>query len=86
LGNIIGSNIFNILGIAGVTALVSPIPIPAAIVRLDVWVMLAASALLIAFAASGRGISRKQGAVLFVCYGFYLATQFSPGIRAALGL
>ncbi|XWN31634.1 MAG: calcium/sodium antiporter [Devosia sp.] len=86
LGNIIGSNIFNILGIAGVTALVSPIPIPPAIVRLDVWVMVAASVLLIAFAASGRGISRMQGAVLFLCYIAYLATQFSPGIRATLGL
>ncbi len=55
LGNIIGSNIFNILGIGGATALVTRVPIPAQIIALDVWVMLGSAALLILFAAFGRG-------------------------------
>jgi len=43
LGNIIGSNIFNLLGILGTTALYRPIAVPAEIVSFDAWVMLAAS-------------------------------------------
>jgi hypothetical protein len=42
-GNVIGSNIYNILGILGITALVRPIPIPPQIAELDVWIMLAAT-------------------------------------------
>ncbi|MEM0907037.1 MAG: calcium/sodium antiporter [Pseudomonadota bacterium] len=86
LGNIIGSNIFNIMGIAGATALVAEVPIPRQIVRLDVWVMLAAAALLVAFAAKGRGIDRREGAILLASYGLYLFLQFSPAARRALGL
>ncbi|MCF3933649.1 calcium/sodium antiporter [Acuticoccus sp. M5D2P5] len=86
LGNVIGSNIFNILGIAGATAIVTPIPIPAQIIDLDVWVMLLSAVLLVAFAATGRGISRREGAILVVCYGLYLGLQFSPTARAFIGI
>ncbi|MGE0255757.1 MAG: calcium/sodium antiporter [Alphaproteobacteria bacterium] len=86
LGNVVGSNIFNILGIAGVTALVKPIPIPAEIVRFDVWVMLAAALLLVVFAVSGWRITRREGAVLLAGYVAYLVVQFAPGVRGALGL
>ncbi|WMS44162.1 calcium/sodium antiporter [Acuticoccus sp. MNP-M23] len=86
LGNIIGSNIFNILGIGGATALVTRVPIPPQIVQLDVWVMLGAAALLIVFASIGRGISRAEGAILVVCYGLYLALQFSPVLRGFIGV
>ncbi|MEM6761635.1 MAG: calcium/sodium antiporter [Pseudomonadota bacterium] len=79
LGNIIGSNIFNILGIAGAAALVTRVPIPPQIIALDVWVMLGASILLIIFAMTGRGISRWQGATLLACYVVYLGLQFAPG-------
>lgn len=44
LGNVIGSNIFNILSILGITALIKPIPIPAEILQFDLWIMIAASA------------------------------------------
>jgi cation:H+ antiporter len=85
-GNVVGSNIFNILGIAGTTALVSPIPIPAQILAFDIWAMLAATAALIAFAVTGWRVTRTEGAVLLAAYAAYLAVQLHPGLRGALGL
>lgn len=85
-GNIVGSNIFNILGIGGATAAVSPITIPGEIIRLDIWVMLAATFLLVGFATTGWRITRAEGAVFVLAYAAYLLVQFSPGIRRAFGL
>ncbi|MEM8948093.1 MAG: calcium/sodium antiporter [Pseudomonadota bacterium] len=67
-GNVIGSNIFNSLGIFGATALVQPIDVPGEIAGFDVWVMLGATALLLIFATTGWRISRREGAVLLVGY------------------
>lgn len=78
LGNIVGSNLFNILGILGATALVHPIPVPPQIAQVDIWVMLGATAALILFAITGGGLSRREGAALLAAYAGYivwLATQ-----------
>lgn len=72
LGNVVGSNIFNILGILGVTALVRPLPVPLEILRLDLWVMLAATALLALAARTGWRVSRREGALLLALYGAYI--------------
>ncbi len=72
-GNIVGSNIYNVFGILGVTALVHPIPVPPEILALDIWVMLAATAALTAAAVTGWRISRREGAVMLAAYGAYLA-------------
>ena len=72
IGNIIGSNIFNVLGILGVTALVEPMDVPPAIAGLDIWAMLAATAALVIFAATGGRLSRGEGGVLLLGYGAYL--------------
>ena len=72
IGNIIGSNIFNVLGILGVTALVEPMDVPPAIAGLDIWAMLAATAALVIFAATGGRLSRGEGGVLLLVYGAYL--------------
>jgi cation:H+ antiporter len=72
LGNILGSNIYNILAIAGVTALIAPTAIPQPIVRFDSLVMLAVSILLLVFARTGNRITRGEGVVLLGCYGWYL--------------
>ncbi len=74
LGNIVGSNIFNILGILGATALVKPIPIPSQIVAYDNWVMLGASLLLIGACVTQWRISRAEGAVMLGLYGAYIVT------------
>ncbi|WP_224816803.1 calcium/sodium antiporter [Hasllibacter sp. MH4015] len=72
LGNVIGSNIFNILGILGITALVQPLAVPAEILRLDIWVMCAAAVLLVLFARTGWRVSRREGAILLLAYAVYL--------------
>jgi cation:H+ antiporter len=77
-GNIIGSNIYNILGILGITAIIKPIDVPPQIVQLDIWVMLGTAALLLIFARSKWVISRVEGGVLlalYVAYAAFLATQ-----------
>jgi len=72
LGNIIGSNIFNILGILGTTALVAPLTIPARLVVYDVWVLLGVTAALLIFAMTRARITRAEGAVFLVLYAGYL--------------
>ncbi len=72
LGNVLGSNIYNILGIGGATALIAPTPIPAAIVAYDVWVMLGVSVLLLLLARTGWRIGRREGAGLLALYVVYV--------------
>ncbi|MBX3174511.1 MAG: calcium/sodium antiporter [Gemmatimonadaceae bacterium] len=72
LGNVIGSNIFNILGILGVTAMVRPLTVSAPILHGDLWWMLGLSLLLFPIMRSKGEITRFEGAVLLVAYGTYL--------------
>ncbi|WP_420566126.1 calcium/sodium antiporter [Thalassobaculum sp.] len=71
-GNIVGSNIYNILGIGGMTALVAPGAVPAEIVGFDNLVMVGVSVLMMAFAYTGLRIGRREGALLLAGYGTYL--------------
>jgi cation:H+ antiporter len=71
LGNIVGSNIYNILGILGLTGLIRPIEVPAEIAAFDIWVMLGVTALLIVQLRSGWRLSRIEGAVLVALYAAY---------------
>lgn len=71
-GNIVGSNIYNVLGIGGATALMAPGPVPAELVRFDNLVMIGVSIALVVFAWSGLRINRWEGAALLAGYGGYL--------------
>jgi cation:H+ antiporter len=71
-GNIIGSNIYNILGIGGVTALISPSQVPPQIAGFDNIVMVAVSALVVVLAYTGRRLARWEGAVLVAGYIVYV--------------
>ena len=73
LGNIVGSNIFNILFILGATATVQPLTVPYAAVAPDLWVMLALSLLLVPFLITGSRLGRREGGVLLALYGVYVA-------------
>lgn len=73
LGNVIGSNMFNLLGIIGVAGLVGPMPVPETLLRLDLWVMLGASLLLVPFVLMGRDITRGVGVAFSAVYLTYLA-------------
>ena len=72
IANMIGSNIFNILGILGVTALVGPVPVAPAVVRVDLWWMLGTTVLLLPLLYSGKRLSRVEGGALLAAYGAYL--------------
>jgi len=77
VGNILGSNIFNLLGILGVSALLQPLPVHARILHFDQWIMLGTSVLLLLFLYTGRRLSRAEGAMLLVGYGFYVWLSFT---------
>ncbi len=72
LGNVIGSNIFNLLAIIGVSSLLGAVPIEPSFLEFDLWVMLAASLFLAPFVLAGYRISRITGAVLFTLYIAYV--------------
>ena len=72
LGNVIGSNLFNLLGIMGIAVLVGPVPVEPSFLRKDLWVMLAATLLLVPFVFLGRDITRPWGMVLSGLYAAYL--------------
>lgn len=72
VANVIGSNIFNVLGIVGTTALILPLPVPDEIITRDDWWMLGISFLLFPLMRSGMRISRLEGTVLLACFVGYL--------------
>ncbi len=76
LGNVLGSNVFNLLGIIGVAGLVGTIPVPAEMLQIDLWVMLAASLLLGVFIAMRRDIGRGWGLALLLLYAAYVVSLF----------
>jgi len=77
VGNVVGSNIFNVLFILGVTALISPVGVSHDVMVRDVPVMLAVAALSLPLMATGKKITRIEGGLLFAAYGGYLAGLLS---------
>jgi cation:H+ antiporter len=71
-GSIVGSNLYNILGILGATALVHPIAIPNDIGIVDWSVLVGSAVLLMAFALTARRLTRLEGVALLGAYGLYL--------------
>lgn len=72
LGNVVGSNIFNILAILGITSVVAPLPAPPQMLHLDLWVMLGSSLLLGPFLFRGWPMTRLVGFGLLALYAIYL--------------
>lgn len=77
VGNILGSNIFNLLGILGLSALLQPLPVSDRILQFDQWVMLGASFILLIFLYTGRRLSRVEGGILLIGYGAYIYLSFT---------
>jgi cation:H+ antiporter len=80
LGNVIGSNIFNVLFILGLSALIVPLAIGSQLIRVDVPLMIGASILTLVFALDGH-IGRLDGAILFTGLLFYIGFQIRQGMR-----
>ncbi|MEM0909056.1 MAG: calcium/sodium antiporter [Pseudomonadota bacterium] len=75
LGNVLGSNVYNTIGIGGITALVAPIPVSDSMRFFDVPMMVLISIVLIVVVATGRRVSRWEGAVLLLLYTGYIGYQ-----------
>ena len=78
LGNIIGSNIFNVFGILGLTALIKPLEVPDAMLGLNMWAFIGSAVVFVALAALMGRLTRPVGAVFLVAYAGYLLALF-PG-------
>jgi cation:H+ antiporter len=77
IGNVLGSNIFNLLGILGVSALLQPLPVHLRVLQFDQWVMLGTSLLLLLFLYTGRRLSRLEGGILLLGYAIYAGLSFT---------
>lgn len=87
VGNVIGSNLFNLLGIMGITAMVGTVPVPDSFLEVDLWVMLGASMLLIPFCRLRSKVGKISGVAMvtmYIAYMVYLA--HSDQSAAVMGL
>jgi cation:H+ antiporter len=80
LGNVVGSNIFNVLFILGLSALIVPLAIASQLIRTDVPLMIGASVLVLLFALDGA-IGRGEGLILFIGLLLYIGFQIRQGRR-----
>ena len=78
LGNVLGSNIFNLLGITGGVAMITPLDMPIEVMSFDIWVLLGVTILLLPLMITENTISRMEGRLLAGLYIVYLAAQTEP--------
>jgi cation:H+ antiporter len=80
IGNLIGSNLFNILTVLGLTAVIHPLQlVDQQLLAFDIWVMIGFAVLLLplVFFAKGLQLSWRQGLVLAFCYATYMTLTLS---------
>jgi cation:H+ antiporter len=73
IGNVIGSNTFNLLGVLGLSATIRPIPVPITTRTFDMFWMTLFAVLTLLFLRTGRRLARWEGAILLTCYVVFLA-------------
>lgn len=76
VGNILGSNIFNLLGILGVSCLLQPLPLHLRVVEFDQWVLLGTALMALGFLYTARRLSRLEGGILLAGYIAYVWIGF----------
>lgn len=73
LGNVVGSNLFNVLGVIGVVAVITPVTVEARVVNFDLWIMIGATLLLLPFMMGGlRQIGRAPALAFLIMYIAYI--------------
>lgn len=80
VGNVVGSNMFNILAVAGGAALFAPLPTPPGFLEFDLWIMLAASLILAPFILGKRGFGWPTGLAFLAAYVVYIVVALGPGL------
>lgn len=76
VGNLLGSNLFNLLGILGLAAVIQPLAIHGRMLVFDQWAMLGTAVVVLAFLFTGRRLSRIEGAILLALYIGYILAGF----------
>ena len=84
LANIIGSNIFNTIGIVGVVAAVKPLVIPAHVLAVELWVMAAVTIVFVAVTILLTKIYRPIAVTAFFAYAAIILAQFWPEVSALI--
>jgi cation:H+ antiporter len=81
IGNILGSNIFNILAVLGITGMIQPIPVSGGFLDFDIFWMFGTSLLLFIFILPFKGgrLTRSKAAILIACYGVYIYMLYFSG-------
>ncbi len=85
LGNVLGSNLFNLLLVIGAVAMIRPLPVADQIRQFDLGVMLAATVALLPILAGGRTFGRIKAALFLAAYGAYIGAQVY-GVRNLISL
>jgi cation:H+ antiporter len=80
LGNVLGSNLFNLLLVLGVLGLIIPFQVAPEMLSFDIWVMVGAVVVLLPVMMTGWRIGRREGAVFLLAYGVYVAMKFEPAL------
>ena len=81
VGNVLGSNIFNILCVVGISGLIGPLDVPEMALQRDAWVMLGMTLLLLPIMITRFTISRPEGLVLLLAYVAYIALIALPTVQ-----
>lgn len=76
VGNVLGSNIFNILGIIGISSLICPLPIDPGMISFDIWIMLGSAVVLLPLLLTEWRLSRKEGMAFLCSYALYIAVLY----------
>lgn len=77
IGNILGSNLFNLLGVGGITAMVTPIPVPARMLAFDIPIMILAVVVVVPFIIWHLRLGRLVGTIFTGAYVLYVWSQFA---------
>ncbi|TVQ60947.1 MAG: sodium:calcium antiporter [Phycisphaerales bacterium] len=80
IGNVLGSNVFNLLAVLGICGLVAPLRVPIEAVTRDVWVALAAAVACVPIFMTAGRITRAEGLFLLVGYIAYVVLIFAIGV------
>ncbi len=83
LGNVLGSNIFNILLILGALFIITPVTVAPEILAFDIWILAAVTLLAVPVMLTGKRITRLEGAVFVALYACFILFQFDPGKPSA---
>jgi len=81
VGNVLGSNLFNMLGILGISSLVVPTPVPSGILIVETPLMLLSALALVPLLRSGGRITRLEGAILLGAYVVYVIVRAAVGVE-----